>query len=242
MQIFPAIDLRHGQAVRLFQGDYDQMTVFSQNPADVAKGFAQQGAKNLHCVDLDGAKDGAPANSEVIARLLQQGLYTQVGGGIRDENRVDYYLSLGVGRVILGTAALENFPFVEEMVKKYGSRIAVGVDARDGRVATHGWLTTSEVDSFDFCVRLRDAGVQTVIYTDISRDGGMAGANLEVYRRLGEIRGLDIVASGGVSFYSDVQALYDMGIYAAIVGKALYTGALELPRLLRIAAGEETAR
>lgn len=242
MQIFPAIDLRHGQAVRLFQGDYDQMTVFSQNPADVAKGFADQGAKNLHCVDLDGAKDGAPANSEVIARLLQQGLYTQVGGGIRDENRVDYYLSLGVGRVILGTAALENFPFVEEMVKKYGSRIAVGVDARDGRVATHGWLTTSEVDSFDFCVRLRDAGVQTVIYTDISRDGGMAGANLEVYRRLGEIRGLDIVASGGVSFYSDVQALYDMGIYAAIVGKALYTGALELPRLLRIAAGEETAR
>ena len=242
MQIFPAIDLRHGQAVRLFQGDYDQMTVFSQNPADVAKGFADQGAKNLHCVDLDGAKDGAPANSEVIAQLLQQGLYTQVGGGIRDENRVDYYLSLGVGRVILGTAALENFPFVEEMVKKYGSRIAVGVDARDGRVATHGWLTTSEVDSFDFCVRLRDAGVQTVIYTDISRDGGMAGANLEVYRRLGEIRGLDIVASGGVSFYSDVQALYDMGIYAAIVGKALYTGALELPRLLRIAAGEETAR
>ena len=242
MQIFPAIDLRHGQAVRLFQGDYDQMTVFSQNPADVAKGFADQGAKNLHCVDLDGAKDGAPANSEVIARLLQQGLYTQVGGGIRDENRVDYYLSLGVGRVILGTAALENFPFVEEMVKKYGSRIAVGVDARNGRVATHGWLTTSEVDSFDFCVRLRDAGVQTVIYTDISRDGGMAGANLEVYRRLGEIRGLDIVASGGVSFYSDVQALYDMGIYAAIVGKALYTGALELPRLLRIAAGEETAR
>lgn len=242
MQIFPAIDLRHGQAVRLFQGDYDQMTVFSQNPADVAKGFAQQGAKNLHCVDLDGAKDGAPANSEVIARLLQQGLYTQVGGGIRDENRVDYYLSLGVGRVILGTAALENFPFVEAMVKKYGSRIAVGVDARDGRVATHGWLTTSEVDSFDFCVRLRDAGVQTVIYTDISRDGGMAGANLEVYRRLGEIRGLDIVASGGVSFYSDVQALYDMGIYAAIVGKALYTGALELPRLLRIAAGEETAQ
>ena len=242
MQIFPAIDLRHGQAVRLFQGDYDQMTVFSRNPADVAKGFAQQGAKNLHCVDLDGAKDGAPANSEVIAQLLQQGLYTQVGGGIRDENRVDYYLSLGVGRVILGTAALENFPFVEEMVKKYGSRIAVGVDARDGRVATHGWLTTSEVDSFDFCVRLRDAGVQTVIYTDISRDGGMAGANLEVYRRLGEIRGLDIVASGGVSFYSDVQALYDMGIYAAIVGKALYTGALELPRLLRIAAGEETAR
>ena len=242
MQIFPAIDLRHGQAVRLFQGDYDQMTVFSHSPADVAKSFADQGATNLHCVDLDGAKDGQPVNSDVIAQLLQQGLYTQVGGGIRDHARVDYYLSLGVGRVILGTAALENFPFVEEMVKKYGSRIAVGVDARDGRVATHGWLPTSEVDSFDSCVRLRDAGVQTVIYTDISRDGGMAGANLEVYRRLGEIKGLDIVASGGVSFYSDVQALYDMGIYAAIVGKALYTGALELPRLLRIAAGEETAR
>lgn len=241
MEIFPAIDLRHGQAVRLVQGDYDQMTVFSKNPAEVAKSFALQGAKNLHCVDLDGAKDGAPANSEVIAQLLQQGLYTQVGGGIRDEARVDYYLSLGVGRVILGTAALENFPFVEEMVKKYGSRIAVGVDARDGMVATHGWLNTSSVDSFDFCVRLRDAGVQTVIYTDISRDGGMAGANLEVYRRLGEIKGLDIVASGGVSFYSDVEALYAMGIYGAIVGKALYTGALELPRLLSLAAGEETA-
>jgi phosphoribosylformimino-5-aminoimidazole carboxamide ribotide isomerase len=242
MQIFPAIDLRHGQAVRLFQGDYDQMTVFSHSPADVAKSFADQGATNLHCVDLDGAKDGRPVNSEVIARLLQQGLYTQVGGGIRDHARVDYYLSLGVGRVILGTAALENFPFVEEMVKLYGERIAVGVDARDGMVATHGWLTTSDVPSFDFCRRLRDAGVKTVIYTDISRDGGMAGANLEVYRQLGELKGLDIVASGGVSFYSDVQALYDMGIYGAIVGKALYTGALELPRLLDIASGKETVR
>ena len=241
MEIFPAIDLRHGKAVRLVQVDYDQMTVFSDSPASVAKRFAEQGASNLHCVDLDGAKDGSPANSDVIAQLLKQGLYTQVGGGIRDQTRVDYYLSRGVGRVILGTAALENFPFVEAMVKQYGPRIAVGVDARNGMVATHGWLTTSDVAAFDFCVRLRDAGVKTVIYTDISRDGGMAGANLEVYRQLSSIQGLDIVASGGVSFYSDVQALRDMGLYGAIVGKALYTGALELPRLLSIAAGKEDA-
>jgi len=243
MQIFPAIDLRDGKAVRLVRGDYDQMTVFSDAPEQVARGFAAQGAKNLHCVDLDGAKSGQPANSGVIRRLVQQGgLFTQVGGGIRDEARVAYYLELGVARVILGTAALEHFEFVEQMVARYGARIAVGVDAREGRVATHGWLNTSGVDSFEFCRRLRDAGVQTVIYTDIARDGGMAGANLEVYRALCGIRGLDIVASGGVSFESDVTALRDMGLYGAIVGKALYTGALQLPRLLALAEEREEAQ
>ncbi len=238
MKIFPAIDLRDGKAVRLVQGDYDKMTVYSDSPRQVAEGFLADGAEHLHVVDLDGAKLGEPANTDVIRALTEVGLSTQVGGGIRDEKRVAHYLQSGVARVILGTAALQNFEFVKDMVGKYSEKIAVGVDARDGMVATHGWLKTSDVSAFEFCERLRDAGVATVIYTDISRDGGMQGTNLEVYRELCKIDGLNIIASGGVSFYEEIPALRDMGLYGAIVGKALYTGALELPRLVELAGGQ----
>lgn len=198
MELFPAIDLRDGKAVRLVQGDYNQMTVFSDRPEEVALGFKEQGAKNLHVVDLDGAKDAALANFDTIEKLIKTtGLFVEVGGGIRNEASIDKYLSLGAGRVILGTVAVTNYPFVEEMVRKYGDKIAVGVDAKDGFVATHGWLETSEVRGVDFCRRLRDTGVKTVIYTDISRDGKMQGTNLELYKELSQIEGLDIVASGG---------------------------------------------
>ena len=166
MELFPAIDLRDGKAVRLVQGDYNQMTVFSDRPEEVALGFKEQGAKNLHVVDLDGAKDAALANFDTIEKLIKTtGLFVEVGGGIRNEASIDKYLSLGAGRVILGTVAVTNYPFVEEMVRKYGDKIAVGVDAKDGFVATHGWLETSEVRGVDFCRRLRDTGVKTVIYT-----------------------------------------------------------------------------
>ncbi len=235
MRIFPAIDLRGGKAVRLVQGDYDQMTVYSDSPTQVAEGFLADGASHLHVVDLDGAKVGEPANADIIRALTRVGLSTQVGGGIRDEKRVAHYLESGVARVILGTIALQNFEFVKDMVAKYGDKIAVGVDARDGKVATHGWLETSDVSSYEFCLRLRDAGVATVIYTDISRDGGMQGTNLEVYGELCKIEGLGIIASGGVSFYEEIPALRDMGLFGAIVGKALYTGALKLPKLIELA-------
>ena len=220
MELFPAIDLRDGKAVRLVQGDYNQMTVFSDRPEEVALGFKEQGAKNLHVVDLDGAKDAALANFDTI------------GGGIRNEASIDKYLSLGAGRVILGTVAVTNYPFVEEMVRKYGDKIAVGVDAKDGFVATHGWLETSEVRGVDFCRRLRDTGVKTVIYTDISRDGKMQGTNLELYKELSQIEGLDIVASGGISSLKEIEILKNE-VYGAILGKALYLGAIDLKEALK---------
>ena len=200
MELFPAIDLRGGKAVRLVQGDYNQMTVFSDRPEEVALGFKAQGAKNLH--------DAALANFDTIEKLIKTtGLFVEVGGGLRNEASIDKYLSLGAGRVILGTVAVTNYPFVEEMVRKYGDKIAVGVDAKDGFVATHGWLETSEVRGVDFCRRLRDTGVKTVIYTDISRDGKMQGTNLELYKELSQIEGLDIVASGGISSLKEIDIL-----------------------------------
>ena len=233
MELFPAIDLRDGKAVRLVQGDYNQMTVFSDRPEKVALGFKEQGAKNLHVVDLDGAKDAALANFDTIEKLIKTtGLFVEVGGGIRNEASIDKYLSLGAGRVILGTVAVTNYPFVEEMVRKYGDKIAVGVDAKDGFVATHGWLETSEVRGVDFCRRLRDTGVKTVIYTDISRDGKMQGTNLELYKELSQIEGLDIVASGGISSLKEIEILKNEA-YGAILGKALYLGAIDLKEALK---------
>lgn len=229
MELFPAIDLRSGQAVRLYQGDYNQTTVYSPDPVSVAEDFKAQGARNLHLVDLDGAKDGALSNFDTISAIVKRsGLFIEVGGGIRDEARICRYLDLGVGRVILGTAAVQQPDFLREMVRKYGRQIAVGVDARDGRVATHGWLETTDTDSFAFCETLRDWGVSTVIYTDISRDGGLQGTNLEAYRRLTRISGLDIVASGGITNLSELQELEAMGAAGAILGKALYAGKLSL--------------
>lgn len=238
MVIYPAIDLRGGKAVRLTKGDYDQMKVYSDDPADVAARFREQGATHLHVVDLDGARNGVPQNTETIRRLTGAGLVTEVGGGIRDEARICRYLEDGVARVILGTIAVRDFGFVERMVHRYGEKIAVGVDARDGFVAVSGWAETTQMTGIDFCRRLKDAGVQTVIYTDIGRDGCLAGANLALYRELSSIGGLDVIASGGVSFESDVTALREMNLHGAIIGKAIYEGKLDLARCIRLARGE----
>ena len=233
MQIFPAIDLRGGQVVRLYQGDYDKETVYAQDPCAVARDFLAAGARYLHVVDLDGARDGTLANFETIAALVRQGgLYIEVGGGIRTEERIRRYLDLGVGRCILGTIAVKDFAFTERMAQKYGDRIAVGVDARDGFVAVSGWKELSEERGVDFCRRLRDAGVKTVIYTDISRDGAEQGTNLDLYRELAGIEGLDITASGGVSSIEELRELQTIGTKAAILGKALYTGWLDLKTVM----------
>ncbi len=225
MQIFPAIDLRGGQVVRLYQGDYDRETVYAADPCAVARSFLAAGARYLHVVDLDGARDGMLANFDTIAAIVKQGgLYIEVGGGIRTEDRIRRYLDLGVGRCILGTIAVKDFDFTARMAQTYGDRIAVGVDARDGYVAVSGWKELSAERGVDFCRRLRDAGVKTVIYTDISRDGAEAGTNLDLYRELSEIQGLDITASGGVSSIEELKELQRIGTRAAILGKALYTG------------------
>lgn len=229
MQIFPAIDLRGGQVVRLYQGDYGQETVYGTDPCAQARAFLDAGAQYLHVVDLDGARDGAPANFDSIAAIAKQGgLYMEVGGGVRTEERIRQYLDLGVDRCILGTAAVKDFDFTARMARKYGDRIAVGVDARDGYVAVNGWKELSREKGVDFCRRLRDAGVKTVIYTDISRDGASQGTNLELYEELVRIEGLDITASGGVSTLEELRRLERMGVRAAILGKALYDRRLDL--------------
>ncbi len=236
MQIFPATDILGGKVVRLTKGDYNQVKIYADSPAEMALEFMKDGATNLHMVDLDGAKDGAPVNFEAIREAAKiKDLFIEVGGGIRDMKRVEDYLSLGVKRVILGTAAIRNYPFVEEAVKEFGSAIAVGVDAKDGFVAVSGWQETTSVKSVEFCKKLRDTGVSTVIYTDISKDGMLSGTNLEVYGELSEIKGLDIVASGGITFVDEIEKLRDMNIYGAIVGKAVYEGKLTLKDALKAA-------
>ena len=233
MQIFPAIDLSGGQVVRLYQGDYDKMTVYGADPCAVARDFIAAGAKYLHVVDLDGAKDGTLANFESIAAIAKQGgLYIEVGGGIRTEERIQQYLNLGVSRCILGTVAVKDFDFTARMAQKYGDAIAVGVDARDGYIAINGWKELSSETGIEFCRRLKDVGVQTVIYTDISRDGAERGTNLELYRELARIEGLNITASGGVSSLEELAELQRIGTHAAILGKALYTGRLDLKTVI----------
>lgn len=235
MKIFPAIDLRDGKAVRLYQGDYDQMTVYSEDPVDVARSFKEKGAGYLHLVDLDGAKDGQLVNFETIRRIVEEvDLFVEVGGGIRDEERIRQYLDLGVDRVILGTVAIKKPEFLKEMVKKYGEKIAVGVDARDGYVAINGWKEITDQESFSFCQYLRDIGVKTVIYTDISRDGGLEGTNMDAYRKLQQIEGLEVTASGGISFEQEITELKPI-VSAAILGKAIYSGALDLSRAVELA-------
>ncbi|WP_455580527.1 1-(5-phosphoribosyl)-5-[(5-phosphoribosylamino)methylideneamino]imidazole-4-carboxamide isomerase [Dysosmobacter sp.] len=234
MQIFPAIDLSGGRVVRLYQGDYDKMTVYGRDPCAAAREFIAAGAGYLHVVDLDGAKDGTVQNFESIAALAKQGgLWIEVGGGIRTEERIRRYLDLGVSRCILGTAAVKDFDFTEKMARKYGDRIAVGVDARDGYVAVNGWKELSAERGVDFCRRLYGAGVGTVIYTDISRDGAECGTNLELYRQLAEIKGLHVTASGGISSLDELRQLQSIGTSAAILGKALYTGRLRLSEVIK---------
>ncbi len=236
MVIFPAIDLVDGQVVRLYQGDYNQKQVFGSNPLEFAKDFEAQGAEYLHLVDLDGAKLGTPKNFAIVKQITQNtSLFVELGGGIRDEETVEQCFAAGVGRVILGTAALKNPEFTKKMVRQYPEKIAIGVDARDGKVAIEGWLATSEVDSVSFCKEMQELGVKYIIYTDISRDGAEKGTNLAIYETLSAIEGLQITASGGVSSLQDVVALQKMNLYAAILGKALYTGAVNLGQAIQTA-------
>ena len=236
MLIFPAIDLYDGKAVRLYKGDYNQMTVYNDDPLAVARDFKASGATHLHVVDLAGARDGGTPNLETVAALAREsGLFTEVGGGIRSIEVVDRYLAAGVDRVILGTAAVKDPAFLKEALARYGEKIAVGVDIRDGLVAIKGWTEVSEWNAMDFCATMQELGVKTIICTDISKDGAMKGANHELYRTLSERFSLDIIASGGVSSLEDVKKLAEKGLYGAIVGKAYYTGAISLARAIEVA-------
>lgn len=229
MKLYPAIDLRGGQAVRLYQGDYDQMTVYNPDPVAQAKAFAAAGAKYLHVVDLDGAKDGLAVNFATIQSITAAGdLFVEVGGGIRDQQRIEDYLALGVGRCILGTVAVRDFDFTARMASTYGDKIVVGVDMKDGYVAVSGWKELTPEPGLDFCRRCADAGVKALIVTDISRDGTMQGTNMQLYRDLLTIPGVEITASGGIARMEELDELQAMGCHAAILGKSIYTGAIDL--------------
>lgn len=235
MKIFPAIDLFGKKAVRLFQGDYQQMTVYSDNPVEIAKDFLACGAKQMHVVDLEGAKTGETPNFSVIKELTKAGLFTEVGGGIRSMETVRRYVDCGVGRVILGTAAVTDPAFLQNAVAEYGEKIAVGVDIKDGFVAIRGWTEKSAETALDFCKKMENIGVKTVICTDIGKDGAMKGANLALYKELNAAVNVDFIASGGVSFLSDVEALKACGMYGAIVGKAYYEKTLDLKQVIETA-------
>ena len=236
MNIIPAIDLLGGKAVRLLKGDYNKVTVYSDDPAAVAESFERAGAKYLHVVDLDGAKDGTTANFETIKKITERtSLSVEVGGGIRTLERVKQYIDIGVDRVIIGTAAVTDPEFLSEAVRLYGERIVVGVDIKDGFVAIKGWLEVSALSCKEFCKKLEDLGVKTIICTDISKDGMMSGTNRELYRELYDEFSLNIIASGGVSSMEDVSVLSNMGIFGAIVGKAIYMGAIDLSDAIKLA-------
>lgn len=236
MELYPAIDLYGGQAVRLYKGDYAQMTVYSAHPELVAKDFAAAGAKAIHLVDLEGAKTGKPENLTAIRKILDEtDLFAEVGGGIRSLETVERYLSIGVGRVILGTAAVTDPAFLEAALAKYGEKIAVGVDLKDGFVAIKGWTEKSALTAAGFFSQMERLGVKTVICTDISRDGAMQGTNRGLYRELSRAYHLDLIASGGVSSLEDVLALKAMGLHGAIIGKAYYIGAIDLKQAVEAA-------
>ncbi len=236
MFIFPAIDLFEGKAVRLYKGDYAQMTVYHNDPLAVARDFKAAGATHLHVVDLEGARSGETPNIDTVAALAaNSGLFTEVGGGIRSMEVVERYLNAGVSRVILGTAAVNDRAFLKEALARYGEKIAVGVDIKDGLVAIKGWTEKSELDALDFCAEMEALGVRTIICTDISKDGAMKGANHELYQTLAERFTLQIIASGGVSSIEDVKRLAARDIYGAIVGKAYYTGAISLKEAIEVA-------
>ncbi|MBO4229518.1 MAG: 1-(5-phosphoribosyl)-5-[(5-phosphoribosylamino)methylideneamino]imidazole-4-carboxamide isomerase [Clostridia bacterium] len=236
MLILPAIDLFEGKAVRLLRGDYNRMTVYSEDPAAVGADFASQGAQWIHLVDLEGARDGGTPNLSAVLRIREEsGLRCEIGGGIRSEEQIRTYLEAGLDRVILGTAALENPSFLESAVNEFGDRIAVGADLKNGFVAVRGWTEVSSVDVFDFCRMLETVGVRTVICTDISRDGAMEGTNHSLYAELKERFSLRFIASGGVSSLSDVRRLSELGLYGAIIGKAYYTGAINLKEAVEVA-------
>ncbi len=235
MLIFPAIDLYGGKAVRLYKGDYQNMTVYNDNPLSVARDFVAAGASCIHMVDLEGARDGTTPNLAIVREIAEKTpLFTEIGGGIRSMDTVRAYLDAGVDRVILGTAAVTDPAFLQAALAEYGERIAVGVDIKDGRVAIKGWLETAEDDALTFCEKMQKMGVRTIISTDISKDGAMMGANHELYRTLAEKFDLQIVASGGVSSLDDVKKLRALDLYGAIIGKAYYTGAIDLREAIEV--------
>ncbi len=236
MLIYPAIDLFDGKAVRLFKGDYNQMTVYNENPVEVALDFKQSGAAHIHLVDLEGAKDGTTPNLDTVIKIKETtGLFCEIGGGIRNLETIDRYISAGVDRVILGTAAVTEKGFVEKAVQKYGEKIAVGIDIKNGFVAIKGWTETSDLDAFDFCKKMADIGVTTVICTDISKDGAMQGTNHALYKDLSKKFSINIIASGGVSSIQDIEKLASIDLYGAIIGKACYTGAINLKTAIEVA-------
>ena len=236
MILFPAIDLFEGKAVRLYKGDYSQMTVYSEHPEEIARDFAACGATHIHLVDLEGARSGETPNLETVLRIREStGLFCEIGGGIRSMEIVDRYLDAGLDRVILGTAAVADEGFLRRAVEKYGEKIAAGADIRDGYVAVKGWTEQSGVTLEAFFEKMEDIGVSTVICTDISRDGAMRGTNREMYRMLSEKFTVRITASGGVSTLEDVRRLREMNLYGAIIGKAYYTGDISLKEALEVA-------
>lgn len=235
MLLFPAIDLYSGRAVRLYKGDYAQMTIYGEHPEDVAADFEDCGAKCIHMVDLEGAKNGDTPNIETVRKIVSgTKLFTEIGGGIRSIEVIEKYLSAGVDRVILGTAAVTDRAFLEKAAQKYAEHVAVGIDIKDKMVAIKGWTEKSEKDAFTFCGEMQELGIGTIICTDISRDGAMRGTNLELYKRLSDEFSMNIIASGGVSGLDDIRALKAMGLYGAIIGKAYYTGAIDLREAVRL--------
>lgn len=233
MKLFPAIDLFNGKAVRLYKGNYNEMTVYSENPIEIALDFCEKGAKYIHIVDLEGAKDGTTPNLNIVKQIANEtDLFTEIGGGIRSMDTIRAYLENGIDRVILGTAAVKDEEFLKQALKEYGERIAVGVDIKDGFVSIKGWTENSEYDCFTFCEKMQNLGVKTLICTDISKDGAMQGTNRELYKTLSEKFSIDITASGGVSSIEDVIALRKLNLYGAIIGKAYYVGAIDLKEAL----------
>ena len=236
MILYPAIDLYEGKAVRLFKGDYNQMTVYNEDPLAVAQDFVRCGATHIHMVDLQGARDGTTPNLETVQKIKEQtGLFCEVGGGIRTMQIVDRYLRAGIDRVILGTAAVTDPDFLAAALAKYGERIAVGIDIKDGRVAIKGWTETSDQDALSFCDKMQKAGVTTVICTDISKDGAMQGTNNALYKTLSGKFSLQIIASGGVSSLEDIRHLAAQNLHGAIIGKAYYSGSLDLAQAIEVA-------
>ena len=236
MNIFPAIDLFDGKAVRLLKGDYQKMTVYSENPLEVAKDFENSGAEFLHIVDLEGAKTGDTPNIGTIEKIVKNtSLFTEIGGGIRTLETVEKYVNIGVKRVILGTAAVNDEEFLISAVKKYGEKIAVGIDIKGGFVAIKGWTDLSKFTPFEFCEKMQNIGVKTVICTDVSKDGAMQGTNVDLYKEMSEKFNINIIASGGVSSIDDIKRLKNLEIYGAIIGKAYYTKAISLAEAIEVA-------
>ena len=234
MIIYPAIDLKDGKCVRLSQGAFDKVTVFNDEPKNVAKSFQEAGASFIHVVDLDGARSGKSQNHEAIASIVSAiNIPIQTGGGIRTMEDIEQKLSMGVERIILGTAALKHPDLVKAAVKAYGNHIAVGIDASQGLVAVEGWEEVSRTKAVDICIKMKDIGVQTIIYTDIAKDGMMSGPNVEATKEIVETTGLSVIASGGVSSIDDLEQLSEIGVSGVIIGKALYLGALDLKSVIR---------